>query len=170
MTILHARISRLAGIFVVVASATAAAQMSVATGRDTLRSLPGVEVLVEPLQPALEEAGLTARAVKAGAEEQLRAAGVPLFPSQGSNPSPAKPYLYVHLNALSAPEHHTVVFAIQVQLRQAVRSLATGATIVDAVTWDSHGVVEIQDSDVRSVQRVIAEHVDRFARDWKAVH
>jgi uncharacterized lipoprotein YmbA len=33
------------------------AQMFVTTGRDTLRSLPGVEVVVDPVQSELERAG-----------------------------------------------------------------------------------------------------------------
>jgi hypothetical protein len=146
------------------------AQMFVTTGKDTLRSLPGVELIVEPMQPELEAAGLTAAAVKADAQQQLRAARVPLFASQGENTSPAKPYLYIHLNAIEIPGRDLLAVAIQVHVRQTVRSLATASNIVDAMTWDSHAVVHVPAKGLRSVRAAIAEHVDRFVKDWTAVH
>lgn len=148
----------------------ATAQMFVTTGRDTLRSLPGVELIIEPLQPELEDAGLSTAAVKADVQQQLRAGRVLVFASQGENSSPAKPYLYIHLNAIETPGHDLLAIAIQVHVRQTVRSPVTSSNIVNAMTWDSHGVVLVPAKELRSVRAAVAEHVDRFVRDWVAVH
>ena len=148
----------------------ASAQMFVTTGRDTLRSLPGIEVVVESLQPELERAGLKTADVRADIDRRLRAKGVPIFGSQGTNPSTAKAYLYVHLNALAIPGGDFYAIAIQVQVRQTVRSLVTSSNIVDAVTWDSHTVVGAPAKELVSVRDEIGEHIDRFIGDWGAVH
>jgi len=167
--------SRTAGILtgllmLVGAVSDASAQMFVTTGRDTLRSLPGIEVVVESLPPELERAGLKTIDVRADVDRRLRAKGIPIFGSQGANPSEAKPYLYVHLNVLPIPGGNLYAIAIQVQVRQTVRSLATSSNIVDAMTWDSHTVVGVPAGELASVRDEIGEHIDRFVSDWTAVH
>jgi hypothetical protein len=157
-------------LLMLAATSGPAAQMFITTGKDTLRSLPGVELIVEPLQPELERAGLTARAVRAGVERQLRASRVPLFASQASNTSAAKPYLYVNLNAVEVPGQTLYAIAVQIQIRQTVRSAVTSSNIVDAVTWDSHTVVLAPAKQLASIHEEIAEHVDLFVKDWVAVH
>ncbi|HEX5108635.1 MAG TPA: hypothetical protein VFV95_09325 [Vicinamibacterales bacterium] len=152
------------------AASHAAAQMFVTTGRDTLRSLPGVEVIVDSLPPELERAGLKTTDVRADVDKRLRAKGIPIFGSQSANPSAAKAYLYVHLNALPIPGGSLYAIAIHVQVRQTVRSLVTSSNIVDAVTWDSHTVVGVSAGELAAVRDEIGEHVDRFVSDWTAVH
>ena len=152
------------------AAPDASAQMFVTTGRDTLRTLPGVEVVVESLEPELERAGLKTIDVRAEVDRRLRAKGIPVFGSQAANPSEAKPYLYVHLNALAIPNDGLFAIAIQVQVRQTVQSLVTSSNIVDAMTWDSHTVVGVSAGELASVRDEIGEHIDRFISDWKAVH
>ena len=146
-----------------------AAQMFVSTGRDTLRGLPGVEVAVENMPPELQEAGLSTALVRTGVEQRLRAGGVAIYPSQQANPSIAKAYLYVKLNALRLPGQLQAV-AVQVQLRQTLRSPVTSSNIVNAMTWDAHDLAVLTDPDARPLQDVIDEMVDRFVADWRAVH
>ena len=148
----------------------ARAQQFVSTGRDTLRGLPGVEVLVEPLAPELEQAGLTAAALHANVEGQLRASGIPIYASQTENPSPAKAYLYVHVSGLSLPREGYAL-AVQVHLRQTLRSLVTGSAIVNAMTWDQQMVMVVLPGDsMQGVHREVQSLVDRFVEDWRAVH
>ena len=154
-----------------VASVTtnASAQMVVATGRDTLRGLPGVEVLVESLPPELERIGLTTMGLRTEVEQRLKAGGVVVYGSQKENASPAKPYVYVHLNPLELPDRLQAV-AIQVHVRQTLQSLATNSHIVNAMTWDMHTVVAVRSSDVSMLKGTVLEMVDRFVADWRAVH
>ena len=146
----------------------AAAQMFVPTGRDTLRGLPGVEVAIESLPPGLERAGLGTALVRADVEGRLRGAGLTVYATQTQNPSPAKPYVYVHLNLLELPGIRAV--AVQVHLRQTLRSAVTGSSIVNAMTWDAHDVVGLTTADVGPLRDVVLEMIDRFIADWRAVH
>lgn len=146
------------------------AQMFVATGRDTLRGLPGVEVAVEVAQSELARRGLDPGAIRADIERRLRAGGVMIYASQAQNPSAAKPYLYVHVNALELPGGAGYAVALQVHVRQTVRSTATSSQIVNAMTWDAHNVVVTATNGLAAVREEIDTYVDAFLRDWRAVH
>jgi len=154
----------------VLASSGASAQLFVATGRDTLRGLPGIEVLIEPLQPELERVGLTAASIAAAVTQQLKAASVTIYVSQRENAGLSKPYLYVHVNAASE-QGGTYAVATQVQLRQTLASLTTESRIVNAMSWDAHGVsiipaVQLQENVSAEIQSL----VKRFIADWRSVH
>jgi hypothetical protein len=146
----------------------ASAQLFVATGRDTLRGLPGVEVAVETA-PELSHAELTTRALHTVVEQRLRAGGITVYATQAANPSDAKPYVYVHLNALPLPGT-LVVVAIQVHLRQTVRSAVTGSSIVNAMTWDQSTVAAATAADGAPLRDLVLEMIDHFVADWRAVH
>lgn len=147
------------------------AQLFVPTGRDTLRGLPGVEVLVEPLQPELQRAGLTDDGLARDVSRQLAAAGITVFPSQRDNPSPAKPYVYVHVNAAGLTGSTGYAVAIQVHLRQTLASLTTESRVVNAMSWDAHNVIVTPLPSVRTeVAGEIHSLVDVFIEDWKSVH
>ncbi len=146
----------------------ASAQMFVATGRDTLRGLPGVELAIESLPPELERGGFSTALVRADVESRLRSAGLTVYATQAQNPSSAKPYVYVHLNVLDLPGARAV--AVQVHLRQTLQSTVTGSSIVNAMTWDAHDIVGLVTADVRPLRDVVLEMIDRFTADWRAVH
>jgi hypothetical protein len=148
--------------------AEATAQPFTPTGRETLRGLPGVEVAVEvPTELRLSE--LTANAIHSAIEQRLRAAGITVYATQAANPSDAKAYVYVHLNALPLPGQLQAV-AIQVHLRQTVRSVVTSSSIVNAMTWDQHTVAAVTPADAAQLRDLVLEMIDRFIADWRAVH
>jgi hypothetical protein len=149
-------------------AADARAQMFVPNGKDTLRTLQGVEVLVEPFEPELERSGISERTIAADVTAQLRAGGITVYPNQVQNPSPAKPYVYVQVSGF-ALERQGYVIALQTHLRQSVRSLATESTIVNAMTWDRAIVFLAPTAGAaaavrQEVQRLVAE----FVKDWAA--
>jgi hypothetical protein len=151
-------------LFVVEASA----QLFVPTGRDTLRGLPGVEVAIE-VPTALPQTELTTAALRTAIEQRLHARGITVYETQKANPSDAKAYVYVHLNALSLPgQLHAV--AIQVHLRQTVRSMITKSSIVNAMTWDEHTVAVVTAADGAQLRDLVLEMIDHFIADWRAVH
>jgi hypothetical protein len=153
-----------------VAAAQQASPMFVTTGHDTLRSLPGVEVAVEPLDAALERPGLTGAAIRTAVEAQLRAAGIPVYANQRQNPSAAKAYVYVDVTGVRIPDRDSLALSIQVQLRQTLHSLVTESNIVDAVSWDARTVIVVPASDPRPVRDTIGQFVNQFVRDWQRVH
>jgi hypothetical protein len=149
------------------ASSSPSAQMFVATGRDTLRGLPGVEVIVEELGPELEGIGLAAAGIRGAVERRLAQGGVTIYRTQQQNASPAKAYLYVHLNALEVPGGTTAV-AAHVELRQTVKSTVTTSSIVNAMTWDSHNVFALAGRDAAPLTGALIEMVDDFVADWRS--
>jgi hypothetical protein len=162
---------RVFGAFVfvtlILTSATTLAQMFVSTGRDTLRGLPGLEVVVEELPPELRRAGVAPDAVRGEIQRRLAASGITVYTSQQQNPSTAKAYLYLHLNALELPGGMTAV-AVQLQVRQTVTSVVTTSNIVNAMTWDSHNVFALTGRDAAPLTGAVLEMVDAFAADWRA--
>jgi hypothetical protein len=166
---LFTRLSVLALVVLVLYPAGIAAQLFVATGRDTLRGLPGVEVLVENVSPDLQPAELTGTALRTAVEARLRTGGITVYPTQSANPSEAKAYVYVHLNSVKLPGALHAV-AIQVHLRQAVRSTVGPSTVVNAMTWDNHTVAAATEAEGAQVRDLVLEMVDRFVADWRAVH
>ena len=163
-------ITLIVGLVLVGGGADANAQMFVSTGRDTLRGLPGVEVIVEGLQPELERAGLTGAAIRGDVEKRLRDGGIAVYASQTANPSLAKAYLYVHINALVLPQAAGYAVAVQVHLRQTLRSPVTGSNIVNAMTWDAENVVGVATAAVQDVRAELLTFVDQFVEDWASVH
>lgn len=157
-------------VLLVGVASDASAQMFVAAGRDTLRGLPGVEIVVEPIQPEMEQGELTTAGIRDGAARQLRAAGIAVYATQEENPSPAKPYVYVHVNGLKLPDHDSYVAGVQVQLRQTLRSEVTGSNIVNATTWETYNVLSVPAVAVDRLREEIADYLDQFIRDWHAVH
>ena len=146
--------------------ADAQAQLFVPSGKDTLRALPGVEVLVEPLERGLAAEGLTAPAIAARVSAQLRAGGIPIFATQMQNPSPAKAYLYLQLSAIQLQQQGHVI-ALQAHVRQSVRSLVTESTIVNAMTWDRRIVfLAPAGGAAGAVTREVQRLVEQFVRDW----
>jgi hypothetical protein len=149
-------------------AADARAQLFVPSGKDTLRALPGLEVLVEPLEPGLARSGMSAGTIAANVTEQLRASGITIYPTQEQNPSPAKAYLYVQVSGFPL-QRQGYVIAVQTHLRQSVRSLATESTIVNAMTWDrAIALFAPAASPAAAVQREVQRLVADFVRDWTA--
>lgn len=160
-----------AGLALLVGTATgAAAQTFTPTGRETLRGLPGVEVLVEDLERDVERDGLTRRMIVSDVEERLRTGGVAVYTSQRANPSDAKAYLYVLVNSVKVPRQAQYAIDIQVHLRQTLRSLVTPSNIVNAMTWDQTDVMVVGTADLSRVRETIRRYVDQFVRDWTSVH
>jgi hypothetical protein len=166
---IRARVSVLLLAAVLLFPANSAAQLFVATGRDTLRGLTGVEVLVENVSPDLQPPELAGPALRTAVETRLKAGGVTVYATQVANASDAKAYVYVHIDSvkLSGTLH---AVAIQVHLRQTVRSTVGPSNIVNAMTWDNHTIAAATAAEGAQVRDLVLEMVGRFIADWRAVH
>jgi hypothetical protein len=156
-------------LLLVLSAATAQAQQFIATGRDTLRGLPGVEVIVEGIEPVFERGGLNAAAIQADVVARLAEAGIPIYASQKLNPSVAKAYVYVDITGLKVGRDGYAI-GVQLHLRQTVRSSVTNSNVVNAMTWDQHTVVFVPPSRLKEVRTVVQSQVEQFVEDWQAVH
>ncbi|HET9269487.1 MAG TPA: hypothetical protein VFO31_15035 [Vicinamibacterales bacterium] len=149
--------------------AFSAGQLFVPTGGHTLRSLPGVEVIIETIPVPLQRAGLTQAAVKADLERWLGAGGVTVYQSQPANPSAAKAYLDLRTTVLALRDGSYAV-AVQMHVRQTVRSLATESSIVNAATWETGRLVNVAQSDLPRVRDEIRAMAEEFVAEWKGAH
>ena len=145
-----------------------AGQLFVPTGSSTLRTLPGVEILVETIPAELQGAGLTQASVRMDVARVLQGVVV-VFPSQAANPSAAKAYLDVRLTLLALPGGSYAV-ALQMHVRQTVTSLVTESKIVNAATWETGRLVSLAVTDLPRLRDEIREMAEEFLADWKAVH
>lgn len=146
-----------------------AGQLFVPTGGHTLRSLPGVEIIVETIPPALQRAGVTQASVRLDVARFLQDAGVVVFPSQSANPSAAKAYLDVRMTMLALPGGSYAV-VVQMHVRQTLASLVTESKIVNAATWENGRLVSVSAQDLPRVRDEIQGMVEEFVTDWKAAH
>jgi hypothetical protein len=156
--------------FLVALPAALFAQQFVTTGRDTLRGLDGIEVIVEALPPELVEAGLTTETVRTDIVDRLEAARITVYGTQDENPSPAKPYLYLLVQALALPGDAGHAASIHLDVRQTLQSPVTGSRVVNALTWDAHTLLAVPSGQLGLLRDEIQAHVDVFIRDWQAVH
>lgn len=156
-------------LLVLFGAAQASAQMFVSTGRDTLRGLPGVEIVVEDVPSELRHRELATDALRASVEQRLRAAGITVYGNQAANPSTAKAYVYVQLTALPLPGGVNAA-SIQVHVRQTVRSSVTESNIVNAMTWDVHTIAAVKAGESALLRDLVLEMVGQFVDDWRAVH
>ena len=101
--------------------------------RATLRGLRGVGVLVEPLAPDVERAGLTTLQLQTEVEGQLRKAGIPVFTTEERLRVPGKPFVYVHVQVVIR-SYALATYFIQVELHQRA-SLETDALLTTVSTW-----------------------------------
>lgn len=169
---MRSRCSAVAAAVLAIASAVvtlAAGQLFVPTGGNTLRALPGVEVILETVPLELQRAGLTQAVVRLAVGRALQEGGVAVFPSQTANPSAAKAYLDVRMTLLALRDGSYAV-AVQMHVRQTVASVVTESKIVNAATWETGRLVSVTAADLPKVGDEIREMTAEFVADWKAVH
>jgi len=167
--LLRLRTSALSVLLVLFCAGHGSAQMFISTGRDTLRDLPGVEVVVEPLPPELRQLDIATDTLRTAVDKRLRAGGITVYGSQIANPSAAKAYVYVQLTAVPVSGSVHAV-SIQVHLRQTVRSSVTQSNIVNAMTWDVHTIAVVKPGEGPLLRDLVLEMVGQFVDDWRAVH
>jgi hypothetical protein len=148
-------------------SPTASAHMP-AKARETLRGLPGVAVVIEPLHPTTERDGLTQSQLQAGVERQLKNAGICVLTQEEWKKTPGAPYLYVNVAALK--NYGLYAYAIEVCLNQLVMLMRDQQTQEFAETWETREVGTEGERQLPTVRNSVAAHVAVFIRDYLTVN
>ena len=65
--------------------------------RESLRGLPGVQVLIEDIRPDAQADGLSQEAIRTAVELILRSSGIRVLTQSERLETPSKPYLSVHV-------------------------------------------------------------------------
>ncbi|MEM4657918.1 MAG: hypothetical protein QXX77_05790, partial [Candidatus Methanosuratincola sp.] len=135
--------------------------------RDALRGLPPLFVVVERLEPAAVEAGLSESTIKQEVERRLRASGVRVL-DEGER-LPGAPFLYVRITAYEVPGTGVYSYSVALELRELVTLVRNPRASTYASTWESQGVAF--STGIRDRAReYLAKKVDEFVDDWLAAN
>jgi hypothetical protein len=132
--------------------------------RVSLRGLESIQVVVEELQPEVEQNGLTAIAVRTDVELKLRQAGIRVLDTT------AAIWLHVSVSVLTSKDG-IWPFMIQVELSQPV-ALARDPSILMAsiYTWSVSGFGKVGRLNVRSLRDDVRDQVDKFINAYLAAN
>jgi len=137
--------------------------------KETLRGLPGVTVVIEPLLAAAEQDGLTQRELQTEVERQLQAAGIRVLTQDEWRSTPGSPYLYVNVSALKK-SYGLYAYSIEVCLNQLVTLLRNQEIKEFAETWETREVGTVGKDRLATVRESVAAHVNIFIRDYFIVN
>ena len=137
--------------------------------KETLRGLPGVAVVIEPLHPTTERDGLTQHQLLTEVEQQLKNAGIRVLTQEKWRKTPGAPYLYVNVAALKK-SYGLYAYAIEVCLNQLVMLIRDQQTQEFAETWETREVGTVGKKQLSTVRNSVAAHVAVFIRDYFAVN
>ncbi|OPY92591.1 MAG: hypothetical protein A4E73_00973 [Syntrophaceae bacterium PtaU1.Bin231] len=152
----------------------AAAEDSEASRR-TLANLPGVGILVEPIQPNIQryaqKAGLTTVQLQQDIRNRLQAAGIRTFPGDEWLKVQGRPVLYVNINTHET-EKYWYAYDIRLELRQIVSLEVNPQIKTLADTWSINitGVANIGNMNIIRndalvlVERYVQAHLSALHR------
>jgi hypothetical protein len=138
--------------------------------RESLRRLPGVEVIVETFLPEEEAAGFSRDAIRTGVERVLQSNGVRILSGSERLQTPSAPFLYVKVNPFKDSSAETYCLAIEVELHQAVSLVNRPEQQMSARTWNRVQVAIIGEQITGRVTEVVEPLIKQFANDFLTVN
>ena len=156
-------------LFLILCSTSPAFADDDVSSRESLKGLPGVFVIVQDLEPAIEQAGLTKADIQMDVELRLRLAGIPVLSRAEWITTPGGPYLYVNTNVFNS--NNTVwPFSVEISSMQRVILERGSANIFFAPTWSVTTVGSVGSNKLTQVKDVVKEYVDQFINAYLAVN
>src|SRR5215467_4255059 len=149
---------------------TGAARAGQVEDRESLRRLPGVEVIVETFLSEEEAAGFSREAIRTDAELVLRSNGVKILSASERLQTPSAPLLYVKVNPLKHSTAATYCLAIEVELHQTVSLMNRPEQQMSARTWNRVQVAIIGEQITGRVTEVVEPLIKQFANDFLTVN
>jgi len=139
--------------------------------RASLKGLQGVFVLVEDLNPPEEQAGLKSADIQADAEQELKAAGIPLLSKTQDIDTPGMPTLYISVSVASSTATDLWPFSIDVNLEQQATLKRSPDTFVPtAITWHVGSIGAVDKSGIGSIRDRVNEQIARFVTAYFKVN
>lgn len=139
--------------------------------KESLRGLKGLFILVEPLNPEVEKAGISREQLRGEVELKLRQAGIRVFREEQRLEEPGQPYLYINLNAYSWREEVIYGYSFKVDLNQLVILKRDPKIGCFGTTWYSGSAGIIGANKLKSFIRMeLADTLDKFINDYSAVN
>ena len=133
------------------------------SGRETLRGLSQVHVLIENLDDDELKAGLTKDQLKVDTERRLRKAHIKVVDDD-------KSYLQVRVTAIADAETERWSFAVAVTMNQPAQLTRTRRSFT-AETWGTGGLWTADNSQfLLAVRQAVGDSVDKFINDYLAAN
>jgi hypothetical protein len=148
-------------------SVSAAAQGS--RGKETLKGLHGLHVVVEKLNPELERDGLATRQIQVDIELRLRKAGITVFSPGEANKADGPTVLHVTVDAVRGDDVLENLYAVHmgVELWQTVYLYRLEKSpAFAAATWTIRGTAFVGREKLDGVRSYLADQVDEFINDY----
>jgi hypothetical protein len=149
---------------------TNAARAGRVEDRESLRRLPGVEVVVETFLSDEEAAGFSRDAIRTGVEVVLQSNGVRILSGSERLETTSTPFLYVKVNPLKHTSADTYCLAIEVELHQAVSLINRPEQRMSARTWNKVQVAIIGEQITGRVNELVEPLIKQFANDFLTVN
>jgi hypothetical protein len=109
---------------------------AVADDEASFKDLHGVGIVLEPLSPEVETAGLRQTDIQTDVELKLRLAGIPVLSRDEWTRTSGAPILYVNVSVFLSTTPDTWAFNVEADLSQDVKLVRSPAIIVpNATTW-----------------------------------
>ena len=138
--------------------------------RESLRRLPGVEVIVETFLSEEEAAGFSRDAIRTGVELVLQSNGVRILSGSERLETSSTPFLYVKVNPLKHSSADTYCLAIEVELHQAVSLINRPEQRMSARTWNRVQIAMIGEQITGRVNELVEPLIKQFANDFLTVN
>jgi hypothetical protein len=141
-------------------------------GRESLRGLPGVYIIVEDLNAEVERDGLTRGQIQTDVELRLRQSRIPVLNLAEAAMAPGIPNLYVDVSTFKHPEDPMYAYTIHVSLSQEVLlARKRGGTPILAETWSVPGSIGlVGTAKVRELRQRVLDQADQFTIAFLAVN
>jgi len=140
--------------------------MAQTIGKDSLKDLKGVHVIVDNLKSDIEKDGLSTSTIQADVEQKLRMAGIKVLTEEEWIKEPGGPYLYVGVSSYKR-DTGLYAFHIEVELSQDVILSRKQDVLCPAVTWACIGLTgTVGAKKVNGLRNKIKDRVDLFINDY----
>lgn len=135
--------------------------------RQSLRGLQGVGVLIEKLNPEVEQGGLSKESIQGDVELKLRLAGIRVL-SREDVVKARGPILYVNMNVITGQSVGRILpFSISVALTQRVSLERDPAISLRVTTWSADATGT---QDVSTMRNTVKGFADRFINAYLSVN
>ena len=127
--------------------------------RATLKGVEEFTVIVEPIDPEIENAGVTSAQIRTDVELRLRHAGIRIV-----DRFPSLHLLHVAVHTMKAQGTHLYVFALDVAFEQEARLTRNSAIFVarPLATWSVQAFGTIGADNLRDLRSTVIDYVGRF--------
>ncbi|MFC1694432.1 hypothetical protein ACFL1R_13125 [Candidatus Latescibacterota bacterium] len=139
-------------------------------GKDVLKGLKSVNVIVVNRSPDIEKDGLKTSSIQTDVELKLRMAGIKVLTEEETQKEPGKPYLVVRVNSFKEEEKRLYFYNIEVQLIEVVCLERDTKMICNAATWSTIGNGSVDIPEVASLRDITQNYVDKFINAYLAVN